>query len=176
MPLTKDLYFDDDPELAAALAKLAQSIALETGVSKDTAEKIAWTVLYKTVNEEDMAAGYPADDGYQLSGNLNLASVTFRAGAENVENMPAVNYTYDDGAIDFYDFYFAGDTITMPADPTREGYSFEGWSVKVLPDENDADHLDADGADDAADETLLKAGDTYTITKGGVIFTAQWEK
>ena len=175
MPLTKDLYFDDDPELAAALAKLAQSIALETGVSKDTAEKIAWTVLYKTVNEEDMAAGYPADDGYQLSGNLNLASVTFRAGAENVENMPAVNYTYDDGAIDFYDFYFAGDTITMPADPTREGYSFEGWSVKVLPDENDADHLDADGADDAADETLLKAGDTYTITKGGVIFTAQWK-
>ena len=176
MPLTKDLYFDDDPELAAALAKLAQSIALETGVSKDTAEKIAWTVLYKTVNEEDMAAGYPADDGYQLSGNLNLASVTFRAGAENVENMPAVNYTYDDGAIDFYDFYFAGDTITMPADPTREGYSFEGWSVKVLPAENDADHLDADGADDAADETLLKAGDTYTITAGGVIFTAQWEK
>ena len=176
MPLTKDLYFDDDPELAAALAKLAQSIALETGVSKDTAEKIAWTVLYKTVNEEDMAAGYPADDGYQLSGNLNLASVTFRAGAENVENMPAVNYTYDDGAIDFYDFYFAGDTITMPADPTREGYSFEGWSVKVLPDENDADHLDADGTDDAADETLLKAGDTYTITAGGVIFTAQWEK
>lgn len=175
MPLTKDLYFDDDPELAAALAKLAQSIALETGVSEDTAEKIAWTVLYKTVNEEDMAAGYPADDGYQLSGNLNLASVTFRAGAENVENMPAVNYTYDDGAIDFYDFYFAGDTITMPADPTREGYSFEGWSVKVLPDENDADHLDADGADGAADETLLKAGDTYTITGGGVIFTAQWE-
>lgn len=176
MPLTNEMYFDEDAELAAAVAELAQSIALETGVSEDTAKKIAWTVLYKTVNKEDMAPGYPADDGYQLSGNLNLASVTFRAGAENVENMPAVNYTYDDGAIDFYDFYFAGDTITMPADPTREGYSFEGWSVKVIPAENDADHLDADGADDAADETLLKAGDTYTITAGGVIFTAQWEK
>lgn len=177
MPLTGDLYFGDDPELAAALAKLAQSIALETGVSEDTAEKIAWTVLYKTVNEEDMEPGYPAEAGYQLSGNLNLASVTFRAGAENVENMPAVNYTYDDGAIDFYDFYFAGDTITLPTtEPTREGYSFKGWSVEVIPAENDADHLDADGADDAADETLLKAGDTYTITKGGVIFTAQWEK
>lgn len=177
MPLTKDLYFDDDPELAAALAKLAQSIALETGVSKDTAEKIAWTVLYKTVNEEDMEPGYPAEAGYQLSGNLNLASVTFRAGAENVENMPAVNYTYDDGAIDFYDFYFAGDTITLPTtEPTREGYSFKGWSVEVIPAENDADCYDADGADDAADETLLKAGDTYTITAGGVIFTAQWEK
>lgn len=176
MPLTSDLYFDDDAELSAVAEKLATDIALETGVSDKIAEKIAWTALYKTVNEEDMEPGYPAEAGYQLSGNLNLASVTFRAGAENVENMPAVNYTYDDGAIDFYDFYFAGDTITMPADPTREGYSFEGWSVKVLPDENDADHLDADGADDAADETLLKAGDTYTITAGGVIFTAQWEK
>lgn len=177
MPLTSDLYFDDDAELSAVAEKLATDIALETGVSDKIAEKIAWTALYKTVNEEDMEPGYPAEAGYQLSGNLNLASVTFRAGAENVENMPAVNYTYDDGAIDFYDFYFAGDTITLPTtEPTREGYSFKGWSVKVLPDENDADHLDADGADDAADETLLKAGDTYTITAGGVIFTAQWEK
>lgn len=111
LPLTEDLYFGDDAELDAVAAELAKSIALETGVSKETAEKIAWTVLYKTENEEDMAPGYPAEAGYQLSGNLNLASVTFRAGAENVENMPAVNYTYDDGAIDFYDFYFAGDTI-----------------------------------------------------------------
>lgn len=177
MPLTSDLYFGDDAELSAVAEKLATDIALETGVSDKIAEKIAWTALYKTVNEEDMEPGYPAEAGYQLSGNLNLASVTFRAGTENVENMPAVNYTYDDGAIDFYDFYFAGDTITLPTtEPTREGYSFKGWSVEVIPAENDADHLDADGADDAADETLLKAGDTYTITAGGVIFTAQWEK
>ena len=177
MPLTSDLYFDDDAELSAVAEKLATDIALETGVSDKIVEKIAWTALYKTVNEEDMEPGYPAEAGYQLSGNLNLASVTFRAGAENVENMPAVNYTYDDGAIDFYDFYFAGDTITLPTtEPTREGYSFKGWSVEVIPAENDADHLDADGADDAADETILKAGDTYTITAGGVIFTAQWEK
>ena len=177
MPLTSDLYFGDDAELSAVAEKLATDIALETGVSDKIVEKIAWTALYKTVNEEDMEPGYPAEAGYQLSGNLNLASVTFRAGAENVENMPAVNYTYDDGAIDFYDFYFAGDTITLPTtEPTREGYSFKGWSVEVIPAENDADHLDADGADDAADETLLKAGDTYTVTAGGVIFTAQWEK
>lgn len=175
MPLTSDLYFGDDAELSAVAEKLATDIALETGVSDKIAEKIAWTALFKTENEEDMAPGYPADDGYQLSGNLNLATVMFKAGGENVTGMPAVNYTYDD-ILEIHDFYFAGDTITMPADPTREGYSFEGWSVKVLPDENDADHLDADGADDAADETLLKAGDTYTITKGGVIFTAQWEK
>lgn len=175
MPLTSDLYFGDDAELSAVAEKLATDIALETGVSDKIAEKIAWTALYKTVNEEDMEPGYPAEAGYQLSGNLNLATVRFDANGENVTGMPAVNYTYDD-ILEIHDFYFAGDTFTLPADPTREGYSFEGWSVKVLPAENDADCYDADGADDAADETLLKAGDTYTITAGGVIFTAQWEK
>lgn len=174
MPLTEPLYFDDDAELSAVAEKLATDIALETGVSDKIAEKIAWTALYKTVNEEDMAPGYPAEAGYQLSGNLNLATVMFEANGENVTGMPAVNYTYDD-ILEIHDFYFTGDTFTMPADPTREGYIFEGWSVKVLPAENDADHLDADGADDAADETLLKAGDTYIITAGGVVFTAQWE-
>ena len=174
MPLTSDLYFADDAELSAVAEKLATDIALETGVSDKIAEKIAWMALYKTVNEEDMAPGYPAEAGYQLSGNLDLATVMFKANGENVTGMPAVNYTYDD-ILEIHDFYFTGDTFTLPADPTREGYIFEGWSVKVLPAENDADHLDADGADDAADETLLKAGDTYTITAGGVIFTAQWE-
>ena len=174
MPLTDDQYFGDDAELSAVAEKLATDIALETGVSDKIAEKIAWTVLYKTVNEEDMAPGYPAEAGYQLSGNLDLATVMFKANGENVTGMPEDNYVYND-VVGLYDFYFAGDTFTLPADPTREGYIFEGWSVKVLPAENDADHLDADGADDAADETLLKAGDTYTITAGGVIFTAQWE-
>lgn len=174
MPLTSDLYFGDDAELSAVAEKLATDIALETGVSDKIVEKIAWTALYKTVNEEDMEPGYPAEAGYQLSGNLNLATVMFEANGENVTGMPAVNYTYDD-ILEIHDFYFTGDTFTLPADPTREGYIFEGWSVTVIPAENDADHLDADGADDAADETLLKAGDTYTITAGGVVFTAQWE-
>ena len=174
MPLTSDLYFADDAELSAVAEKLATDIALETGVSDKIAEKIAWMALYKTVNEEDMAPGYPAEAGYQLSGNLDLATVMFKANGENVTGMPAVNYTYDD-ILEIHDFYFTGDTFTLPADPTREGYIFEGWSVKVLPAENDADCYDADGADDAADETLLKAGDTYTITAGGVVFTAQWE-
>ena len=180
LPLMGDdfMSYYGDEEFDAVVAELADNIVLETGVSKEVAEKIAWTYLFKADNSDYMTeAGYPTDDenGYQLSGNLNLATVMFKAGGENVTGMPAVNYTYDD-ILEIHDFYFAGDTITMPADPTREGYSFEGWSVKVLPDENDADHLDADGADDAADETLLKAGDTYTITAGGVIFTAQWEK
>ncbi len=180
LPLMGDdfMSYYGDEEFDAVVAELADNIVLETGVSKEVAEKIAWTYLFKADNSDYMTeAGYPTDDenGYQLSGNLNLATVMFEANGENVTGMPAVNYTYDD-ILEIHDFYFAGDTITMPADPTREGYIFEGWSVKVLPAENDAARLDADGADDAADETLLKAGDTYTITAGGVVFTAQWEK
>lgn len=180
LPLMGDdfMSYYGDEEFDAVVAELADNIVLETGVSKEVAEKIAWTYLFKVDNSDYMTeAGYPTDDenGYQLSGNLNLATVRFDANGENVTGMPAVNYTYDD-ILEIHDFYFAGDTFTLPADPTREGYSFEGWSVKVLPAENDADCYDADGADDAADETLLKAGDTYTITAGGVIFTAQWEK
>ena len=95
MPLTKDLYFDDDAELSAVAEKLATDIALETGVSDKIAEKIAWTALYKTVNEEDMEPGYPAEAGYQLSGNLNLATVRFDANGENVTGMPEDNYLYD---------------------------------------------------------------------------------
>lgn len=180
LPLMGDdfMSYYGDEEFDAVVAELADNIVLETGVSKEVAEKIAWTYLFKADNSDYMTeAGYPTDDenGYQLSGNLNLATVMFEANGENVTGMPAVNYTYDD-ILEIHDFYFAGDTFTMPADPSREGYSFKGWSVEVIPAENDADHLDADGADDAADETLLKAGDTYTITAGGVIFTAQWEK
>lgn len=180
LPLMGDdfMSYYGDEEFDAVVAELADNIVLETGVSKEVAEKIAWTYLFKVDNSDYMTeAGYPTDDenGYQLSGNLNLATVMFKANGENVTGMPTVNYTYDD-IFEIHDFYFAGDTFTLPAEPTREGYSFKGWSVEVIPAENDADHLDADGADDAADETLLKAGDTYTITAGGVIFTAQWEK
>lgn len=61
-------------EFDAVVAELADNIVLETGVSKEVAEKIAWTYLFKADNSDYMTeAGYPTDDenGYQLSGNLN---------------------------------------------------------------------------------------------------------
>ena len=174
LPLTEEMYFGEDDEalLNAVAAKLTSAVA----------GKIDWTALYKTVNEEDMPVGYPDadEDSYQLAGNLDLATVMFNAGEgvnpADVENMPAVNYVYDD-VVEIHDFYFAGETFTLPADPTREGYIFKGWSAAVIPGEGDADCY-ADPTTDAGAETqtLYKAGDTYTITDGGVIFNAQWEK
>ncbi len=174
LPLTEEMYFGEDDEalLNAVAAKLTSAVA----------GKIDWTALYKTVNEEDMPVGYPDadEDSYQLAGNLNLATVMFNAGKRvnpaDVENMPAVNYVYDD-VVEIHDFYFAGDTFTLPADPTREGYIFKGWEAKVIPGEGDADCY-ADPTTDAGaeDEPLYKAGDEYSITAQGVIFTAQWEK
>ena len=174
LPLTEDMYFGDDAELDAVLTALETKLVLETGVDAATAEKIAWTFLFQVDNSDYMTeAGYPTDDekSYQLSGNLNLASVMFNAGGENVKGMPAVNYTYDD-LFEIHDFYFAGDTFTMPADPTREGYIFEGWSAREIPADLD---VYADGAETDEGAALYKAGDTYNITGGGVIFTAQWK-
>ena len=190
MPLTEDLYmaYYDDPEFDAVVAALKdESNAGSLEVSKDIADKIDWESLYETTYG-DLPVGYPTTDkdSYQLSGNLNLATVMFDAGDigdDKVEGMPAVNYTYDD-VIEIHDFYFAGDTFTMPADPTREAYDFLGWRAVVIPSENDKDAkcladdktgVDGDANTNTGDEKLYKAGETYTITEGGVRFVAQWK-
>ena len=179
MPLVDDMYFDDDTLDAVADAAMDaidnRTIDLRPGVDSSTAALIDWTVLYKTSNEEDMAPGYITDDGdsYQLSGNLDLATVMFRAGGDNVKNMPAVNYVYDD-VVEIHDFYLSGNVFTLPADPTREGYIFKGWSAERLGDIVVWSDPTTDAG--AEDEPLYKAGDEYSITAQGVIFTAQWEK
>ena len=129
-----------------------------------------WTKLqYMTDNYSHY--GYEGkSEGYHLDGELTFYWVKFDGNGATPESMPTNNYG------DVYDYYITGGKVTMPAAPTRDGYSFEGWSVEVIPAENDADHLDADGADDAADETLLKAGETYTIGTKDVKFVARWEK
>ena len=170
MPLTDDMYmsFYEDPELDAAVAALKQ----ERNIDLDLVNKIDWTVLYKTENENDMAPGYPTEDkdSYQLSGNLNLSAVMFQAGGENVENMPAVNYSKN--SLEVYDFYFAGDTFTMPADPTREGYTFLGWKAQIIPTE---DLMLLENTNANEESKLYKAGDEYTIPAGDVVFVAQWQ-
>ena len=176
MPLTEEVYMVNDmyndPEVAAvATALKADAKNLESGVNEATVGKIDWTALFN----EGLEPGYPAPaedkDGYQLTGNLNLATVMFRANGDDVEGMPAVNYTDTEKFYEIYDFYFAGDTFTMPADPERTGYDFKGWSVKILPSAGIETAVLAE-----TNDGLLKEGDTYTITEGGVIFTAQWEK
>lgn len=183
MPLVDDMYFDDDTLDAVADAATDaidnRTIDLRPGVDSSTAALIDWTVLYKTFNEEDMAPGYITDDGegYQLSGNLNLATVAFNAGKgvdpDDVKNMPVVNYTYEGFGI--HDFYFTGNVFDLPENvPTREGYIFKGWSAKRLGDIVVYSDPTTDAG--AEDEPLYKAGDEYSITAQGVIFTAQWEK
>ena len=64
---------------------------LETGVSEETANKIAWTYLFKADGSDyTTTAGYPTEDaaGYQLSGNLNLATVMFQPNGDDVTGMP----------------------------------------------------------------------------------------
>lgn len=183
MPLVDDMYFDDDTLDAVADAATDaidnRTIDLRPGVDSSTAALIDWTVLYKTFNEEDMAPGYITDDedSYQLSGNLDLATVAFNAGKgvdpDDVKNMPAVNYTYEGFGI--HDFYFVGNVFDLPENvPTREGYIFKGWSAKRLGDIVVWSDPTTDAG--AEDEPLYKAGDEYSITAQGVIFTAQWEK
>lgn len=189
MPLVDDMYFDDDTLDAVADAATDaidnRTIALRPGVDSSTAALIDWTVLYKTFNEEDMEPGYPADNdenGYQLAGGLNLATVAFNAGEgvdpDDVKNMPAVNYTYDD-VLDIHDFYFTGNVFDLPENvPTREGYIFKGWRAKRLGDIVVYSDPTTDAG--AEGEKLWQPGDSgengYSITAQGVIFTAQWEK
>ena len=175
MALTDDLYFDDETT-PAVLEALKKDIVLETGVSADTAAKIAWTYLYQADDSKGSdymyKSGYPTTDkdSYQLSGNLFLAAAMFDAGdvgEDEVKGMPAVNYTFDD-VFAIHDFYLPGTEIELPA-LERTGYTFLGWEVKVIPSDDVANYADAD-----AEKTLVEAG-KYTITEGGAIFTAQWK-
>ena len=148
-----DKNFPDAPRTHKLLTQ--ETVQWRLYATPEADEKIGNNVLNHVWEAEPVEAG--KDDVCTIAHNW---VVTFNP--DNGEPAFTQNVEYEGKA-------------TEPAAPEKTGYTFEGWSVKVLPAENDADHLDADGADDAADETLLKAGDTYTITAGGVIFTAQWE-
>ena len=102
--------------------------------------------------------GYEADgkiDAYHLNGTMSFQSVTFDTEAEDeVENMP------EDG------YYLVNDRITL-GEPTREGYTFLGWSAA-----QDTPVITANPETDG--ETLYPADHEWTVI-GDVTFTAVWE-
>ncbi len=102
--------------------------------------------------------GYEADgkiDAYHLNGTMSFQSVTFDAGTnDKVENMPADGY------------YLVNDHITL-GEPTREGYTFLGWSAAQATPVITA-NPETDG------ETLYPADHEWTVI-GDVTFTAVWE-
>ena len=102
--------------------------------------------------------GYEADgkiDAYHLNGTMSFQSVTFDAGTnDKVENMPADGY------------YLVNDHITL-GEPTREGYTFLGWSAA-----QDTPVITANPETDG--EPLYPAGHEWTVI-GDVTFTAVWE-
>ncbi len=102
--------------------------------------------------------GYEADgkiDAYHLNGTMSFQSVTFDAGTnDKVENMPADGY------------YLVNDHITL-GEPTREGYTFLGWSAA-----QDTPVITANPETDG--ETLYPADHEWTVI-GDVTFTARWK-
>lgn len=114
--------------------------------------KIDWNEL-KLVDDAEHK-GYTDDgkiEGYHLNGTLSFCDVQFKPNGDNVKNMPA-------------DVYHLQYTVIALATPTREGYTFKGWSVQ----EDGPTALDAsNGAG-----TLVK--DSFYV-RNDTIFTAQWE-
>lgn len=114
--------------------------------------KIDWNEL-KLVDDAEHK-GYTDDgkiEGYHLNGTLSFCDVQFKPNGDNVKNMPA-------------DVYHLQYTDIALATPTREGYTFKGWSVQ----EDKPTALDAsNGAG-----TLVK--DSFYV-RNDTIFTAQWE-
>ena len=113
--------------------------------------KIDWNEL-KLVDAEHK--GYTDDgkiEGYHLNGTLSFCDVQFKPNGDNVKNMPA-------------DVYHLQYTDIALATPTREGYTFKGWSVQE----------DGPTALDAFNGAGTLAKDSYYI-RNDTIFTAQWE-
>ena len=114
--------------------------------------KIDWNEL-KLVDDAEHK-GYTDDgkiEGYHLNGTLSFCDVQFKPNGDNVKNMPA----------DAYHLQYTDIALT---EPSREGYTFKGWSVQ----EDKPTVLDAsNGAG-----TLVK--DSFYV-RNDTIFTAQWE-
>ena len=49
-----------------------------------------------------------------------------------------VTFVFNNGTADQSDYYYVGDTINYPANPTRSDYTFDGWDndITVMPEQN----------------------------------------
>ena len=120
--------------------------------TKAVLAKIDWNEL-KLVDDAEHK-GYKEDgniEGYHLNGTLSFCDVQFKPNGDNVRNMPA----------DVYHLQYTDIALTTP---TREGYTFKGWSVQE----------DGPTALDASNGAGTLAKDSYYI-RNDTIFTAQWE-
>lgn len=134
--------------IQAGLASGKYTITKSSATIKTNTSDITWIVY----NVESLPKANPNlnDDVYHLDGYVTFYSATFAAGTtETVTGMPTAQYNNT-----IYDYYVNGQTFTLPAAPTRDGYTFSGWS---------------DGT------STYTAGANYTINAKDVTFTALWE-
>ena len=131
-----------------------------------TGEFASYDVVYGTPKAEwPVPAGEPADyEGYYFTKWADVANATMPASQVVITAEWAIeSYTFKfntDGGNDIADITANfGATITVPADPTKTGYTFAGWNETIpttMPD------LGADGAEKTF--TASWTINEYTIT------------
>ena len=161
-----DDYKDPDEEpLLTALTERETGFQLLTGIDREKFNKlnINWRWLH-------VAAGTDADPEHYLLGMLDFYWARFDendGGDGTVKNMPTNVYDL------VYDYYLPGEIITMPTNPTRDGYTFLGWEAMERPDRP---IISSVSPFDAGTTKLYKYGEAYTIGTKDVMFVARWEK
>ena len=124
-------------------------------------ESIDWYDL-KFMTDKTWHYGYKNDGyvaAYHLDGTLTFYSVKFVDNSgDSTVNLPFTpNYTdakYDADQ-NVYDYYIEGESVAMPANPTRNGYVFTGWKV-------------------SGSSSKYFNGNSYTMGQADVVFEATW--
>ena len=128
------------------------------GVATDTVKNVAYGTEIKPIAAPEKT-GYVfsgwqnvprtmPDSTVTISGKFTAGSVTLTFTDENGENPIVIAGNY-------------GDTVQMPDEPKREGYTFAGWSPAV------PSTMPAEDATYKATWTLNKMAVSVTATKGG---------
>lgn len=139
-------YAMDSDAFKAVVAELSTSKFTHhtTENTKITPDMLRYTALKQ---EYEHFSGYDPAEGsecaYHLDGVLTFYTLTLEGNGGS--DVPTTQYSY----------YYGGEALTLPtAEPTREGYTFKGWS---------------DGTNTYA------AGASYTMGSADTTLTAVWE-